>query len=103
MQLRQLTADELAYLNELAADITVNGGCDESTVVQAINDAHKRRQAFATEMLLLKSKRSLIARKYLQTSVWNSFRALDTKQRLAMQTKNSIDHLFRLCDEIDSK
>jgi len=65
-----ITADMLAYLNELAADIAEHGGFGDMTIEQAMKEAHKRRQAFAQEMADQKTARSKMAAEALAAAVW---------------------------------
>ena len=58
-----------AYLTEMAADIAAHGGLDGKTMEQAVAEAHRRRQAFAVEMIEGTTIRAKMARKALSTSI----------------------------------
>lgn len=98
----KLTIEEEAYLNQLAADIAADGGLKGQSVGEAITAAHQRRQAFAMEMANGHTKRSKMARKALQVSVWMECNARAAKERLAMQAKSSTRALLLSCESIES-
>lgn len=69
-----------AYLDELAADIAEHGGLQGKTLMQAMQEAKARRQAFALEMAKGSTKRAKMARMAICASVWigaNTQKAID--------------------------
>lgn len=87
----ELNSKTLAYLSELAADIAAHGGAVEETIEKAIVDAHARRQKFARELLLCKTRRVRMAKKAIEKSVW-------TKANAEAYSKQFMSE----CGEIDS-
>ena len=61
--------DVQAYLKELAADIAAHGGLEGKTMEQAVKEAHRRREAFAAEMIEGATVRAKMARKAICTSI----------------------------------
>lgn len=70
-----MTAKELAYLRELAADIAAHGGLNGATMAEAVQAAHGRRQEFAAEMAIGQTKRARMARETLAASIWAEIHA----------------------------
>jgi hypothetical protein len=98
----QLEPIEMSYLDELAADIAANGGLAGVPLEQALAAAHARRQAFVQEIIECTTKRSQMARKVLQTTVWHAAQTIAAKQRLAMQARDCVRGALLACESIDS-
>jgi len=65
------TADELAYIAILGADIAKHGGIlPGQTMQEAVQAAHRRRQAFAEEMIEQRTPRAKLARRALAADVY---------------------------------
>lgn len=64
----EMKKSEMAYLDELAADIAKHGF--DGNIEQAIIDAHARRQKFTVEMFSQKTERSRMAKEAIMTNVW---------------------------------
>ncbi|CAN7650103.1 hypothetical protein LJR129_005075 [Acidovorax sp. LjRoot129] len=93
--------NEVAYLNELAADIAANGGLDGRNFEAALAAAHARRQAFALELATRATKRAQMARKALQATVWHGAQVLAANERLSMQARDCVRTTLLACESID--
>jgi hypothetical protein len=82
-----LSQADVAYLNELAADIAAHGGLGAQTIAEAMAQAHKRRQAFIREMLDQSSQRSRDVAKVLCTKVYSDL----ASKALMERTMRSIE------------
>jgi len=80
----ELPADDVAYFDELAAEISRHGG--------SLEEAHARRQAFVGEMLKGKTVRARMARAAIAIAVYAN-----------IQRKNSISRLMHECEYIASE
>ncbi len=98
----KLTLEEEAYLNQLSAEIAAVGGLNGLSVIDAMTAAHQRRQAFAMEMATGSTKRSKMARKALQASVWMECNRRAAQERLAMQAKSSTHAMLMSCESIEN-
>ncbi|MES2877495.1 MAG: hypothetical protein V4713_03665 [Pseudomonadota bacterium] len=98
----QLTPQDITYLNELAADIAAHGGFNGMPVEEAVEAAHERRQAFAMELAQAATKRTQMARRALNTSIWITCQVIAAKERLVMQASDSTRQFFLECDFIES-
>lgn len=96
-----LPEEVTSYLDELAADIAQNGGLEGVSIEEAVAAAHARRQAFASEMHTGSTLRSKMARKVLNTSVWNSIQRQIAEQRLRAQQTDSTTRLFLDCEALN--
>lgn len=65
-----MTKTEMAYLDELAADIAVNGGLQDREINECIAQAHARRQSVAEEIAYNTTRRAKMARVMLSAQVW---------------------------------
>ena len=73
----------MAYLNELAAQIAIDGGFEGKDVVAVIKAAHKKRRDFIVEMINQQTDRSVMAKMALSTSVYISLVAKEEVERFS--------------------
>lgn len=78
-----LSVAEVAYLNELAAEITANGQPSGDLMIE-LQAAHDRRRDFGMEMLEGKSRRSQQVRRVLGTAVFVQANLRSTFDTLAI-------------------
>ncbi len=79
----EMTPREMAYLDQLAADIAARGGLLGGDLFEAAAQAHERRMTFAAEILNQNTRRAKCAKVAIRDRVWASANRLDFIARQA--------------------